>query len=161
MANTRESRHRRALEDEFVSQLRAFGADAVASHKVLPDEKMDDQAAVAAMAIEQVPDTILLTSLVGKKNLKVYAPGAASYRPAYYGKWRDYYRYGYEASSTRAYPGKSGNMMMECNLYDMLSENLIWAAAYEGENISTDADRIKAYVALVVKNMVDQGFFRE
>lgn len=160
MGITRDSSHRKTFEDEFVSQLRALGTDAVASYTVLPDEQMDDQAAVTTMSIEQVPDTILLTRFVGKRNLKVYTR-AASYRPVYYGKWQDYYRRGYEASATRAYLAKSGDALMESNLYDRRTEKLIWAAAYEAENMSADSSLIKAYVTLMVKNMVDQGFFRE
>lgn len=159
MGLTRDSFHRKTFEDEFVSQLRGLGADAVASYTVLPDEQMDDQAAVTTMSIEQVPDTILLTRFVGKRNPKVYAR-SASYRPANYGKWRDYYRHGYETSATRNNLDKSGSALMESNLYDRRTESLIWAAAYDAENVSADSGLIKSYVALMVKNMVDQGFFR-
>lgn len=159
MGLTHDSLHRRIFEDEFVSQLRALGADAVASYTVLPDEQMDDQAAVTTMSIEQVPDSILLTRFVGKRNLKVYAQ-AASYRPANYGRWRDYYRHGYETSATRTNLAKSSNALMESHLYDRRTENLIWAAAYDAENISADSGLIKSYVTLMVKNMLDQGFFR-
>lgn len=157
----REPLQRRIFEDEFVAQLRELGADAVASYTVLSDAKMDDRAAVAKMVTEQVPDTVLLTRLVSRKSVKTYMPGTVYYRPAYYGKWRDYYHHGYDAIVTPGYVARFEYALMETNLYDARTEKLIWAAAYEAEITSPDLKRIKPYITLMVNNMVEQGLFRK
>lgn len=155
----REPLHRRIFEDEFVSQLRARGADAIASYTVLPDAKQDDQAAAAKMVAEQRADTVLLTRLVSKRTVKTYVPGTAYYRPAYYGTWPDYYHYGYDVFATPGYMTESEFALMETNLYDAHTEKLIWAATYETEFASPDPRRIKSYIAVMLDNMAEQGLF--
>lgn len=156
----REPLQRRVFEDEFVLQLRARGADAIASYTLLPDARQEDQAAVAKMLAEQAADTVLLTRLVSKRSVKTYTPGTVYYHPVYYGRWRDYYHYGYDAIATPGYMIQSEYALMETNLYDAHSEKLIWAAAYETEVSSLDPPRIKSYVTLMVGNMAGQGLLR-
>ena len=104
-----EPLQRRVFEDEYVKQLRARGADAIASHTLLPDAQQDKQEAVAKVVAEQGADTVLLTRLVSKRSVKTYMPGTVYYHPVYYGMWRDYYHYGYESSirSCRSWPTRS------------------------------------------------------
>lgn len=155
----REPLQRRVFEDEFVLQLRARGADAIASYTILPDARQEDQAAVAKMVAEQAADAVLLTRLSSKRSVQTYAPGTVYYQPMYYGMWPDYYHYGYDAIVTPGYTTRSEYALMETNLYDAHTEKLIWAAAYEAEMFSLDPERIKSYVTLMVGNMVEQGLF--
>ncbi len=156
----REPLNRRIFEDEFVAQLRAMGADAFASYAVLPDTKQDSQAAIAKMVVEQVPDTVLITRLVSKRSVKTVVPGAVYYRPAYYGKWHDYYRYGYDAVVTPGFVSKSEYALMETNLYDARTDNLIWAASYEIELASMSSKFIRPYIETMVNTLVEQGLLR-
>ncbi len=157
----REPLQRRIFEDEFVAQLKALGADAIASYTTLPDAKMEDKAAVAKIVSEQAPDTVLLTRLVSKKNLQTYMPGTVYYYPAYYGTWPDYYYHVYDAMVTPGYVTQSEYALMETNLYDARSEKLIWAAAYETQVTSPDRKRIKPYITMIVNSMLEHGLFRQ
>lgn len=159
MAN--EPLQRRIFEDEYVKQLGAHGAVAIASHTFLPDVKQGDQAAVAKIVAEQGADTVLLTRIVSKRSVKTYTPGTVYYHPVYYGMWRDYYHYGYDAIATPGYMTKSEYALMETNLYDARTEKLIWAAAYEAELTRIDPKRIEAYVTLMLGNMVEQGLLQK
>lgn len=156
-----EPLQRRIFEDEYVKQLRARGADAIASHTLLPDTKQDNQEEVAKMVAKQGADTVLLTRLVSKRIVKTYTPGTVYYHPVYYGMWRDYYHYGYDAIATPGYMIKSEYALMETTLYDARSEKLIWAADYEAELSRIDPKRIESYVALMLGNLAELGLLGE
>ena len=157
----REPLNRRIFEDEFVAQLKARGADALASYALLPDAKQDNQAAIAKMVVEQVADTVLITRLVSKRSVKTVVPGTVYYRPAYYGKWHEYYRYGYDAMATPAYVSKSEYALLETNLYDARTDNLVWAASYEVELASMSSKFIRPYIETMVNTLVEQGLLRQ
>lgn len=156
----KEPLNRRIFEDEFVSQLKDAGADALASYALLPDIKQDDQAAIARMVAQQGADTVLMTRLVSKRSVKMVSPGMVYYVPTYYDKWGDYYRYGYDAVVTPGYVSKSEYALMETNLYDARTDNLIWAASYEIEIAGMSREYIKPYVATLVNTLTEQGLLR-
>ncbi len=158
---SKEPLNRRVFEDEFVAQLKTRGADALASYTLLPDAKQDDQAAIAKMMVEQVADTVLLTRLVSRRSVKTVMPGTVYYYPAYYGKWHDYYRHGYDPIVTPGYVSKSEFALMETNLYDARTDNLIWAASYEVELASMSQKFIRPYIATIVDTLVEQGLLRQ
>jgi hypothetical protein len=157
---SKEPLNRRIFEDEFVAQLKSRGADAFASYAMLPDSKQDNQAAIAKMVVEQVPDTVLITRLVSKRSVKTVVPGTVYYRPAYYGTWHDYYRYGYEGVVTPGFVSKSEFALMETNLYDARNDNLVWAASYEVELANMSSKFIRPYIATMVNTLVEQGLLR-
>lgn len=157
---SKEPLNRRIFEDEFVAQLRAQGADALASYTFLPDARQDNQAALARVVEEQVPDTLLITRVVSKRSVKTVMPGTVYYRPAYYGKWRDYYRYGYDTVVTPGYVSKAEYALLETNLYDTRTDNLIWAASYEIDLSGMSQKYIKPYVASMVETLLEQGLLR-
>ena len=153
----KEPLNRRIFEDEFVSQLKAHGADALASYALLPDARQDSQAAITRLVEEQVPDTLLITRVVSKRSVKTVMPGTVYYRPAYYGHWRDYYHYGYDALITPGYVSKSEYALLETNLYDAHSDKLIWAASYEINVARMTQKDIQPYVATMINTLVEQG----
>lgn len=148
---------RRIFEDEFVAQLRAHGTDAVASYTVLSDKKQDDQDAIAAKVKELGADAVLVTRLVSKKTIQVYVPGVPYFPPPYYGRWPDYYGYGYRDMYSPGYMAEEQFAVMESNLYDTTKDDLIWAATSETEISGSDQARIKEYIGIMVKNMGAHG----
>jgi hypothetical protein len=93
----RSAVNRRIFEDEFVRQLQERGVKAIASHTVLPDELQNNRKAIADKVAELGADTVLITRLAGKKTVQTYVPGTPYSPPPNYGKWPDYYGYGYDA----------------------------------------------------------------
>jgi Ni,Fe-hydrogenase III small subunit len=146
---------RRIFEDEFVVQLKARGTDAIASYTVLADKKQEDQEAIAARVKELGADTVLITRLVSKKTVKVYVPGTPYLPPSYYGRWYDYYGYGYQHMYSPGYVAEEQFAVMETNLYDADKDNLIWASNSETEISGSDQDRIREYIGIMVKNMAE------
>ena len=161
IAVAREPIYRRIFEDEFVQQLKARGADAIASYATLPDRSQDDQAAIAKMVMQMGADTVLVSRLVSKRSVRVYYPAAVSHRPVYYGKWHDYYSHGYETINTPGYTTKYEYALMETNLYDARNDNLIWAATTETGVESLNQTLIKPYIGTVLNIMVEYGVLKE
>ena len=152
---------RRIFEDEFVAQLKARGTDAVASYTVLSDKKQDDREAIADKVKELGADSVLITRLVSKKTIKVYVPGTPYMPPPYYGRWSDYYGYGYQNMYTPGYMAEEQFAVMETNLYDTAKDNLIWASTSESEISGSDQARIKEYIGIMVKNMGENGLLNK
>ena len=152
--------NKRIFEDEFVQQLKARGTNAVASYTVMPDEKQADNTAIAATMKEQGADVVLISRLASKKTVHTYVPGTVTYPPAYYGTWRDYYGYGYQAVYTPGYVAEDEYALMETNLYDADSGKLIWSASSETEIRGSDQNRIKSYVGVMVNAMAEQRLLR-
>jgi len=149
--------NRRLFEDEFVSQLKARGTDAIASYTVLPDRQQDDHVAIAAKVKELGADTILITRLVSKKIVQTYVPGTAYFPPPYYGSWPDYYGYGYNYMYTPGYIAEDEYAVIETNLYEARSDKLVWAASSETGISDPDLSVIHGYISVMVKNMIGLG----
>jgi len=161
IAVAKEPIYRRIVEDEFVSQLKARGTDAIASYTTLPDKSQDDQAAIAKMVVQLDADTVLISRLVSKRSVRVYYPATVSYRPPYYRKWPEYYRMGYETINAPGYTTKYEYALMETNLYDASNDNLIWAATTETGVENFNQTLIKQYIGTILNNMARYGLLRK
>jgi hypothetical protein len=148
---------RRIFEDEFVRQLNAWGTEAIASYRVLPDKEQNDHVVIAEKMREQGTDTVLITRLVSKKTVKGYVPGTIYFPPSPYGKWPNYYGYGYQAITTPGYVTENEYAIIETNLYDANNEKLIWAATSETGVSGADPERVKSYIQTMMKAMGAQG----
>ena len=147
--------NRRIFEDEFVQQLNAHGTKAIASYTVLSDKQQDDNTAIAAKVKELGADTMLITRVVGKKNIPFYVPWATYYPPAYYEKWPDYY--GYQAMNTKSYVAEEEFAVIETNLYEARNDKLVWSASSETDMRGPDQARIKTFIGTMVNTMAKYG----
>ena len=161
IAVAREPIYRRIFEDEFVLQLKARGIDAIASYTLLPDKQQDDQEAIAKMVNQLGADTVLISRLVSKRSVRVYYPAVVSHRPHYYGKWPEYYHYGYETISSPGYTTKYEFALMETNLYDAKNDNLLWAATTETGVENLNQAMIKPYIGTILNMMVEYNLLRK
>jgi len=149
--------NRRLFEDEFVRQLKSRGTDAIASYTVIPDKQQGDQEAIAKKVNELGADTVLITRLISKKIVQVYVPGTAYYPPPYYGRWPDYYGYGYRYMYTPGYIAQDEYAVIETNLYEAKSDKLIWAASSETGIGDNNQNLIQSYISVMVNNMIGLG----
>ena len=149
--------NRRLFEDEFVSQLKARGTEAIASYTVLPDRQQNDHEAIAAKVKELGADTILITRLVSKKIVQTYVPGTRYFPPPYYGSWPNYYGYGYRYMYTPGYIAEDEYAVMETNLYEAKDDKLVWAALSETGIMDSEPGLIQGYIGVMVKNMIGLG----
>ena len=149
--------NRRVFEEELVRRIKKQGGDAIASYTVLPDAKQEDAAMIASKVAEQKADTVLITRLVSRKTVQVYVPGNLYYPPYYYDSWRNYYGYGYHALYSPGYLTEDEYALIETNLYDAKTDNLIWAATSETGVRGSEQGLIHSFIDEVVEKMVEQG----
>jgi hypothetical protein len=156
----RKPLNKRNVEDEFVRQLKARGVNAVASYTVMSDDNQGNHAVIAGKMREQGADAVLISRLASKKTVRVHVPGSVYYQPSYYGTWRDYYGYGYQAVYTPGYTAEDEYALMETNLYDAGNDKLIWSAASETEIQGSNQNQIKSYIGVMVNAMSEERILK-
>ncbi len=161
IAVSKEPITRRIVEDEFTLQLKTKGLDAIASYTILADRSQNDQAVIAKMVGQLGVDSVLISRLVSKRSVRVYYPATVSHRPVGYWKWHDYYRDGFEMVNTPGYSTRLEYAMMETNLYDARTENLLWAATTETGVNNLNQTLIKPYIGSILNIMVESGLIKD
>lgn len=161
IAVSKEPIYRRIIEDEFVLQFKLRGVEAYQSYTALSDKHQDDQVAIENIVKQTGVDSVLVTRVVGKRSVRVYYPSTVSFRPRHYQKWPDYYREGYELINTPGYTTKFEYVLMETNLYDVKSDNLVWAVTTETGVHNLNQTLIKPYIGSIMNIMVESGLIRE
>jgi hypothetical protein len=152
---------RRIVEDEFSLQLKTRGVDAIPSYSIIPDRSRNDQEIIAKMVVQLGADSVLISRLVSKRSVRVYYPATVTHRPPHYSKWPYYYLNGYEMVNSPGYSTKYEYALMETNLYDARSENLLWAATTETGVNNLNQTLIKPYIGSILNLMADSGLLRK
>lgn len=152
--------NRRIFEDEFARQIKAHGTEVVVSYSVLSDKQEGDHALIAAKLAQIKADTVLITRMVSKRTEKFYVPGTLNYSPQYppyYGTWQNYYGHSYQYMYTPGHVEEDEYAIIETNLYEARNDQLIWSALSETGLDGPDQQRIKSYIGVMVKSMVEHG----
>ena len=154
----KETTSRRMFEDEFVQELQARGVNAIVSYRLLNGEltkQMIDDAVTDAGVT-----TIMVTRSVDKKKETVYTPGTTTVYggyPGYYGSYYGYYNHGYSAVSSPGYVSEWITYVLESNLYDIATEELIWTARTEIDDPSSIAKAVDALTVVLTRDMQSHG----
>jgi hypothetical protein len=159
---------RRLYEDSFAVELEKLGYKAVSGYLWAPDAtNLDKDAIIARMKAENVTN-VIVTRIIGKKELVTYsAPtvsvgvgyggygGYGGFGPAYYGSWSTYYSTSYAAVSDPGYMTVNDVVTLQTNFYDASREPdaLVWS----GESDTTlDQTRSGKQVPGVINAVVYQ-----
>jgi hypothetical protein len=165
IAVTKKMDARIDFEDAFVKALHRRGANAVASHTLLPSAKPGKENVIAA-AKKAGLDTILVTRYMGKKDQEVFHPGTIYYdvAPAYgssygYG-FGGYYGHAYEVAYQQPVWTSNVTYTLASDLFATADHEHLWQAVSDtikagGEKKLRD-DVIKSFV----DNMKDAGLFK-
>ena len=157
---------RRSYEDDFVASLNKLGYQAVASYNWVPDASKIDEGALAARIKAESVTNVLVTRLVGTKEVTTvtaptYGVGYAPYGPAYYGGWGSYYSYGYATVVSPGYVYTNNVVTLETNFYDSSKEKdaLLWSGQTETTLSPSDAagSKIASVIQAIVYNMRAKG----
>jgi len=155
---------RRTYEDDFASELSKLGYLAVASYNWVPDASKIDEGALAARIKAEGVTNVLVTRLVGKKEVTtITAPTYAGvgYGPGYYGGWGSYYGYGYSTMVSPGYAITNDVVTLETNFYDAskATDALVWSGQTETTLSPSDAagSKIASVIQAVVYNMRAKG----
>lgn len=151
---------RAKFEDEFVRQFKERGVDAIAAYRVLTSNKKLDKEDIRSKVKELNIDTVLVTRLVDTETVKTYVPPIpAMPRGPYYGAQRHYnnlhgfYGASFDVVSTPGYTLVEEFVILETNLYDAETEEIIWTVSSETLMGETSSRLIKSLVKQLVANL--------
>jgi hypothetical protein len=151
---------RRMFEDTFAQALRERGNDAVASYpfaKAGPDTNPDSL--VATLRTAGYVAALTARSL-GEEMLETQTLGSAYYLPQAYYQWGAYYSMSYGAMMTTSYNERSGNVLIEANLFDLGSERLVWAVRSSTTKTGKLKEGVTSYTRAVVKELARSGWIK-
>ena len=142
---------RRTFEDEFVTQLKVAGVEAVPSYLYIPEDGQVEENRLQAAVKQANADAVIITRLVRVEKKTEVIPGF--YQPVpgvgygfyngYSAAWLGYYE------PPRVY--QYDVYISETNLYDMAKNQLVWAGTVE----TTAPDDINKEIQNYVDTVID------
>jgi Domain of unknown function (DUF4136) len=142
---------RRTFEDEFVTQFKAAGVEAVPSYLYIPEDGQVEESRLQAAVKQAGADAVIITRLVRVEKKTEVSPGFYQPAPAlgygFYGgysaAWYGYYE------PPRVY--QYDVYISETNLYDMAKNQLVWTGTVE----TTAPDDINKEIQRYVDTVID------
>lgn len=168
---------RNAVESAMVNELAIDKIKASVSSSILDLSKVDKdnngkidsskRDEVIKMITDAGYDGALVISLLDIKEKTQYVPGQNYYQPAYYGGYGGYYRgfYGYSYNtynvvSTPGYYVEKKNIYLETRLFDIKSDEMLWATKSETLNSSNLNDFSKSYAKALVTSLISDNMVK-
>lgn len=146
---------RRTFENTFVDRLTEDKINATASFALMPADIRPSEKSIKAVIEDIKFDAVLVTHLVGETEKKVYHPSV--YRMDTHRGFYDYYDhvggYVYEPG----YYTRHQLVILETNLYDTQTEQLVWSMQSESMNPNSEKGLIVAKIKTVIKKLKAQG----
>jgi len=162
----KEEDYRRIFEEALKRQLSEQGVTAVASHKDLPrDQESNKENIIKAMAANGC-DSVLLTKLVRKRTVAgikeqgiqvVETTPVPLYMDPWYNSWGSYYNQSYSVVNIQPTTPGTTTLIIESVLYDLKTEERIWAAQLETVEEIDPIKMIRDYVEAVTRNLEGKG----
>ena len=153
------------FELEMAQQLEARGIEAIAGNLVLPHDKEADKNLIVSTLKELGADGVFIARLVNRKTVEQYIPGDVYYGrayytpPAHYRGMHSYYSRSYGTVYSPGYTVRNEVVIVETNLFDAASEQLVWSALSE-TFVEDDSDKlIKSFVEIMINNLFKQNLF--
>jgi nitrogen regulatory protein PII-like uncharacterized protein len=143
---------RQVFEEEFVKQLKAHGAEGVASYTVLSAKHQEDPDAILAKVEELRANAVLITRLLSKEIAKGSVPVTESS-----GKWKDYYGYDKRTMYPPGIIAEDGYIVLETRMYKAANIEMVWSVTTKAAIGGSFQQRINSYIDTMVQTMVEQG----
>ena len=146
---------RRNFEDEFVTQLRAAGVDALPSYRLIPENEKIDETMLKEAAQKAGVDAVLFARLIQAEQKSQYGP---TYFP-----YTSFGIFGSHGGASWSGLGGSPSVyryteyVSETTLYDTGKNEVVWTGTIktsEPENVRT---AIKSYVETVMKTLQEKN----
>lgn len=142
--------HQRNFEDEFVSQLKSIGVDAVSSAEVmsLPEDLILTKEMILKAVQKNNNDAVIISQIAGFENDDVYRRGLDG------SHYFDYYSAGYRLlHNSGSKNSNTTTIQLETRLFDVKTEKLIWAGITETLGRDPETGEIQTDA---IKTMVEQ-----
>ncbi len=150
---------RRNFEDEFVTQLRAAGIDALASYQFTPESEKIDEAMLKEAALKADADALLFARLIRVEQKSQYGP---SYFPN-----TSFGIFGSNVGATWYGLGGAPSVyryneyVSETTLQDLGKNEIVWTATIKTTEPENVPSAIKSYVETVMKTLQEKNLLRK
>jgi len=147
---------RKFYENQFVKQLNRTGVMAIASHTIIPRDKMQDKGTIVKSIQGLQIDGVIVTRLQGMKEQQAVADGKTYRVPyGYYNNMYDYYSTSLSTAPVQGYAESHEYLQLESNLYDAETEKLAYTITTDTFVRDKFESRIIAYIETVVRQLKD------
>jgi len=159
---------KRSIENNLANAAVARGYKAVKSIDVFPPnftkENPPDKKAMLDKIQQQGSDAIFTVTLLDKESETRYVPGTGRYAPyprfGWYGNFWGYYSYWSPMMYDPGYYTTDKTYVMESNVYDARSEELLFSIQSSTMNPNGIDDFSRSYTAAMVKELEKQGILK-
>jgi len=157
---SQQSAIRRTFEDDFVTQLKAIGMDAVPSYQYIPEDGQVAESRLNQAVKQAGADAVITTRLVRVDKKVDITPGPYGPYPGF-----GFYRW-YSSAWVGFYEPPRVNFydiyISETSLYDVANDRLVWSGIAKTTELGDIGKEIKEYVEIVIealreKNLVKKG----
>jgi len=162
----KEEDYRRIFEETFKRQLSGHGVQAVTSHNDLPRDQENSREDIIQAMTTNGCDSVLLTKLIRKRteagtksqgiNVVKTTP-VPFYRDPWYNSWGSYYNQSYSVVNIQPTTPGTTTLIIESVLYDLKTEERVWAAQLETVEEIDPIKMIRDYVEAVTRNLESKG----
>jgi hypothetical protein len=160
---------RQAIEASFAEEAKFRKIKAVQSLAVFglasEGQPVPNKETILTKIRETGVQTIMTVSVKDIANTTRYVPGTVTYEPmatyGYYGGFYGYYNTAYTEVYNPGYYTTDRTYFLECNLYDVATEELLWSAQSETTNPGKIKSAAKEYARVVVNQMVLDGLLKK
>jgi len=142
---------RKFYEDAFAKELNRQGVMAIASHTIIPRDKMQDKDTVVKSIEGLRVDGVIVTRLQGIKEQRQVPQGKTYQIP--YGNMYDYYNNSFSTAPARSYAETHEYLQLESNLYDAETEKLAYSITTDTFVRQKFESRLTAYIETVVRQL--------
>lgn len=146
---------RRNFEDEFVTQLRAAGIDALPSYRFLPEDEKLDESKLKQAAQKAGADALIFARLIEVEQKSQYGPSYFPYTS--FGIFGSHVGASWHGLGGGARVYRYNEYVSETTLYDLGKNDVVWTGTIkttEPENVRT---AIKSYVETVLKTLQEKN----
>ncbi len=148
-----EEGRRRVIEDAYVDKFGAASIGAIAGYSLIDNAANLSRETVEKAIAGRSIDAVLVTRLAGVEEIKEYQP-PSSYEP--YRSYNRYYAHAREFSSPGYYVTYK-LLTLETNLYDTVTQKLIWSMQSESIESSAPQKVIDGQIDLTVEQLLERG----
>jgi hypothetical protein len=151
------------IEAQMANTLIARGFKVVRSTDIFPPKfsitKDITKEQLTASITKTGCDAVLTLALLDSKTVESYNPGTV-YAPVnygYYGSYYGYYNYYYPVVYSPGYYSVDKTFYLECNLYDLASDKLLWSVQSEARNPKDLNTWFKNYSNMLISHLKSKG----
>lgn len=146
---------RRSFEDEFASQLKAAGVDALPSYQYIQEEGQVGETRLKEAVSQAGAEAAIITRLVKREQRTEISPGFYQPAPAFgfYGWYSSGWVGFYDPPRVYQYEVYTS----ETSLYDMIKNQVVWSGTAQTTSPGDINREIKSYAEIMIRALKEKG----